>query len=858
MTDDNNTEGGSESPAPGGSADEHPTHIGPYRILDVLGEGGMAVVYLAQQSEPLKRRVALKILKLGMDSKQVVARFESERQALAVLDHPNIAKIFDGGLTDTGRPYFVMEWVQGIPVTDYCDQHRLTTNERVELFETICSAVQHAHHKALIHRDLKPSNILVSVVDEKPQAKIIDFGIAKATSINLTEQTLVTKIGQVIGTPQYMSPEQADITGLDVDTRTDVYSLGVVLYELLVGVVPLDLTAVAEQAVRVALREKDPPKPSTRITELGDTGEEIAKARHTNSRHLRRQLKGDLDWIAMKAMEKDRTRRYATVNGLALDLGRYLEHKSVTAGSPSIAYRMSKFVRRHRLGVASAAAVLVAIIAGSVLATVGMVRAQRAEQEAAAEAATSKAINDFLQETLGAASPWRGGQGRDVTILEALGTAVSRIDEAFDDQPLVAAALQNTIGRTYLRLGSYELADPLLRSSLDIRRSLLEEEHKDVAESLQYLGVLRLQQDIVGEAEQHLTQALNIYRELFGDSHPRTVETLADYSLLLLSLSRYEEAIQLNYEILDHRRVLYGDEHIEVALGLNDQGWAHLLADKLEESERFYRDAIAMYGRLLEKARPQESVAIQNWLNLSLANLATSLRLLGRLDESEAVYRQVIEANSRLLGDVHPRIAGNLTGLAAVITERGEDLDAAMTLHRQAVDMQRQIHGDNSAKFASSLVYLANAILAQGDHRGAAATNLEALEIFRDLASEGNGLPSWYASTANNVGFSLLSAGDCEEALPYFVEAVEQYEDMPEAKHAGAANSRSHYGACLTELERYEEAEAALQAAYPVLRAERGDEHEWTTRVADRLADLYETWGKPDKADEYRPRSSQP
>ncbi len=301
-----------------------------------------------------------------------------------------------------------------------------------------------------------------------------------------------------------------------------------------------------------------------------------------------------------------------------------------------------------------------------------------------------------------------------------------------------------------------------------------------------------------------------------------------------------------------------GPEHVEVALGFNDLGWVHLLADKLEEAEGFFRDAIAMYGRLLEKARPHESVAIQNWLNLSLANLATTLRNLEKLDESEVVYRQVIEANRALLGNTHPRIAGNLTGLASVITRQGGDINAALELHRQSIDIQREVYGESSAKVASSLSYLAITMDAQGDHRGAAAVNLEALEIFSDLASAGNGSPDWYATIVNNVGFSLLMAGDCDEALSYLVEAIEKHEALPGGDDAGAANSRSHYGACLTQLERYEEAEAALQAAYQVLLAERGDEHKWTLRVGDRLADLYEAWGKPDKADEYRPRSSQP
>ena len=312
-------------------AGNQPRQIGSYRVLDLLGEGGMAEVYLAEQSEPVKRRVALKIVKAGMDSKQVVARFESERQALAVLDHPNIAKIFDGGIAENGRPYFAMERVKGVPITDYCDDQRLDNKARIRLFIDVCAAVQHAHLKGLIHRDLKPSNILVTVVDGQPQPKIIDFGIAKATTTTLTESTLYTRVGQIVGTPQYMSPEQAGVTGLDVDTRTDIYSLGVILYELLVGVPPLDLIGIGDQAMQIALREKDPPKPSTRLTQLDDTGDEVAKVRGTNTEGLRRQLTGDLDWVVMRAIEKDRTRRYDTVNALAMECKRYLGREPVLA-----------------------------------------------------------------------------------------------------------------------------------------------------------------------------------------------------------------------------------------------------------------------------------------------------------------------------------------------------------------------------------------------------------------------------------------------------------------------------------------------------------------------------------------------
>jgi serine/threonine protein kinase len=344
--------------------------IGRYKLLQVIGEGGFGVVYMAEQQEPIHRRVALKVIKLGMDTKQVIARFEAERQALALMDHPNIAKVLDAGATETGRPYFVMELVKGVPITEYCDKNLLNTKQRLALFRDVCQAVQHAHHKGIIHRDIKPSNVMVTLHDGTPVPKVIDFGIAKAMQQRLTEKTLFTEFHQFIGTPQYMSPEQAELSGLDVDARTDIYSLGVLLYELLTGTTPCDakqLRGAAYDEIRRILRETDPPKPSSRLSTLGDALGEVAKHRHAQPGRLRKLVAGDLDWIAMKSLEKDRTRRYATANELAQDVGRYLANEMVLAGPPGVGYRLQKWVRRHKtLSIAVTAAVLLAVVFVSV------------------------------------------------------------------------------------------------------------------------------------------------------------------------------------------------------------------------------------------------------------------------------------------------------------------------------------------------------------------------------------------------------------------------------------------------------------------------------------------------------------
>jgi len=333
------------------------TTIGRYKILEKVGEGGCGVVYVAEQTQPVRRRVALKVIKLGMDTKAVVARFEAERQALAMMDHPNIAKVLDGGSTESGRPYFVMELVRGVAITEYCDRNHLPVNERLELFMQVCHAVQHAHQKGIIHRDIKPSNVLVTLHDGRPVPKIIDFGVAKAINQQLTEKTLFTRFAEMVGTPLYMSPEQAEMTSLDVDTRSDIYSLGVLLYELLTGETPFDkkrLSKASFDEIRRIILEEDPPKPSTKLSQMGDTRTSVATHRASDPGRLRQMLRGDLDWIVMKALEKDRTRRYDTASTFAGDVRRYLEHQPVEARPASTLYRMRRFARRNRVAFTTA------------------------------------------------------------------------------------------------------------------------------------------------------------------------------------------------------------------------------------------------------------------------------------------------------------------------------------------------------------------------------------------------------------------------------------------------------------------------------------------------------------------------
>jgi non-specific serine/threonine protein kinase/serine/threonine-protein kinase len=619
-----------------------------YKLLEELGHGGMGAVFRAEQIQPIRREVALKIIKLGMDTHQVVARFEAERQVLAVMDHPNIARVFDAGATQTGRPFFVMELVHGIPVNDYCDRHKLSTKERLELFIAICQAVQHAHQKGIIHRDLKPSNILVAIQDEKPVPKIIDFGIAKATSHQLIERTLFTEQGQLIGTPEYMSPEQAEMSGLDIDTRTDIYSLGVILYELLAGALPFDaakLRSAGFMEIQRIIRETDPPKASTRLSALKKTRAEIAERRKTDPDSLSKQLRGDLDWITMKAMAKDRTYRYASVSELAADIGRHLRDEPVAAGPPRVLYRLRKFVRRHRLGVIAGALVFLALIAGVSGTTIGFIKARKAEQKAKNEAAKTEAINSYLLEVLGSANPIEG-KGRNVTVLEALKTAAMNISGKFGQQPEIAAELKYTIGNTYLRLGYYKEAEDLLRSSLSTFEGLGKSHEQDQATALTALGVLRHERGDYGEAEALYRRALSILEKRSGKEGPYTMSVLSNLALLLQDQGKLDEAEPFFRRILETDRKLYAENQVYIASDINNMG--RLLQQKKDYTgaEPYLREA----ADILRKEK-------HPWLSIILGNLGDLYTEKGDYTNAAAYFMEALDLGLKALGEKNQDVA---------------------------------------------------------------------------------------------------------------------------------------------------------------------------------------------------------
>jgi hypothetical protein len=528
---------------------------GRFKLREKLGEGGMGEVWVADQTEPVQRRVALKVVRPGHDSARLVARFDQERQALALMDHPNIARVLDAGVAD-GRPYFVMELIKGEPITNYCDAAKLSPRERLELFLPVCHAVQHAHQKGIIHRDLKPSNIMIGLYDGKPVPKVIDFGVAKATGPRLTEKSIYTEVGALIGTLEYMSPEQAELNNLDVDTRSDIYALGAVLYELLTGSVPFPRQQLQSAAFTEMLRiikEVEPPKPSTRLSNSG-TLPSIAAVRQTEPKKLVAQMKGELDWIVMKCLEKDRGRRYETTNGLALDLQRYLADEAVQAGPPSSGYRIRKFVRRHRGQVMTAGILLLALVGGITGTTVGLIKADRARkatERRLAQVENGVEVLETIFEDLDPAAEQKEGRPLRAILGDRLDRAAAELEGEEVADRLLEARLQDRLGRTYLWLGHTAKAQALFVKATATRRAELGVDHPDTLSS--EAGQAR-----ATGATGKLNESIAVFEKVrdarvrvLGADHTDTLTTLNDLAEQYRMVGKASKAITLLEQVRD-------------------------------------------------------------------------------------------------------------------------------------------------------------------------------------------------------------------------------------------------------------------------------------------------------------------
>jgi non-specific serine/threonine protein kinase/serine/threonine-protein kinase len=678
--------------------------IGPYTILSILGEGGMGTVYEAEEMAPVRRRVALKVIKRGLDSADVLARFDAERRALAVMNHEGIAQVLNAGTTTDGQPWFAMELVRGAPLAMHCDQHRLSIRERLELFIDVCLAVQHAHQKGVIHRDLKPSNVLVIDRDGVAQPKVIDFGIAKALGPQ-TEDSLQTISGQTVGTAAYMSPEQADPT-TDVDTRADVYSLGVMLYEIMVGDLPLDpaVMGIHNFMVMLASRETMPPSPSVRLNTSKLAMESVARLRRTDPARLTSALRGDLDWVVMKAMHAQRQHRYESAASLAADLRRHLDDEPVTARPPSAVYRIGKFMRRHRAGVVGAAIVTMSILAGGIVSTVAFVRASRAERAAAREADAARQVTDFLVDLFRVSDPGES-RGNSLTAREILERGEQRVTTELAAQPELQTRMLQTIGTVHAALGEFEAARLLLENALRTRERDLGPNDPAVGETLTALGDLARARGDYESADGYFQRALSIRESAFGREHIAVATTLGMLAALRVRQGRSAEAESLYLRLLplDHR--VRGPADLRTSRDMRGLAAVYWAQKRYAAAESLWTETLA----LLERTQPPDHPDIGSTLN----NLGTVHYSRGDFPGALPYYeraRPIIEAS---LGPSHPTTASVINNLAEVQWKLGR-LDRADSLFRRALSLKEAALAPGTPSIAVTLSGLAGVRRDQG------------------------------------------------------------------------------------------------------------------------------------------------
>jgi tRNA A-37 threonylcarbamoyl transferase component Bud32/Tfp pilus assembly protein PilF len=863
--------------------------IGRYKLLQQIGEGGCGVVYMAEQLEPVRRRVALKVIKLGLDTKAVVARFEAERQALALMDHPNIAKVLDAGATDTGRPYFVMDLVRGVKITEYCDEKKLSTRERLDLFIQVCGAIQHAHQKGIIHRDIKPSNILVSVNDGVAEPKVIDFGVAKATSgQQLTDKTLFTAFEQFIGTPAYMSPEQAVVSNVDIDTRSDIYALGVLLYELLTGKTPFDakeLLAIGLDELRRKIREAEPQRPSTRLSTLADNElSTTAQRRGLDAPKLVSELRGDLDWIVMKCLEKDRARRYETANGLSLDIQRHLNHEPVIACPPGTLYRFQKLVRRNKLVFAAGAGVVAALLIGLGISTwmffierTAVREQSRLRQQAQAEAARSQEVAQFLKETLKGLGPSVAWGGDRTLLQEMLNQTAERIGRGLTNQPDIAISLRLTLAETYEELGLYEPERQISEQALLFAESSFGKESLWAANSATQLGWAEWRLNKLAQAEQHLRQGLElrqklrgnrhalvadslgklsfvlanrrrstesvnaareahaICKELFGDNHPEVARSLAGLAIILRMAGRYDEAEPLARQALALHRKLLGDGNYDTTTALNKLAMVLMGQRKFSEAESLMRESLAMQKKLLGEKHPE---------------LVLSLNLLGQIlsarkqAEAEEVYREALEQQKKLHGDEHPDVAQALENLGRELGEQGRHVEAE-AIFRDALAMRKNLLGDEHPDVGRSLFNVAFALHKQGKLADAETLYREALTLLRKV---GDGENPYVATSLNNLANILDLQDKHAEAEVMHREALALRKKLFGDAHAVVAQSLDNLALVLKHQNKLADAETMFREALDVRRKLLGDEDPAVAHSLHNLASACADTGKHDEA----------
>ncbi|HEY6806414.1 MAG TPA: serine/threonine-protein kinase [Pyrinomonadaceae bacterium] len=855
--------------------------IGPYKIIRELGRGGMGAVYLAIRSDDqYRKRVAIKLIKRGLDTEEILNRFRHERQILASLDHPNIARLLHGDTTADGLSYFVMEYVEGMPVDSYCDTKKLSTATRLELFRKVCAAVHYAHQNLVVHRDLKPSNILVT---DQGEPKLLDFGIAKLLNPELYGQTMApTEIAVRLMTPDYASPEQ--VRGGKITTASDVYSLGVLLYELLTGHRPYHLRGTERVEIERVICEESPAKPSTVINRREDmidnegstrtlTPESVSRTREGEPDKLRRRLEGDLDNIVLMAMRKEPERRYLSVGHFAEDIRRHLAGLPVSARKDTFGYRAGKFVKRNKVGVAIAAAFAVLLAVSAVFIIQQSARAARERDKA-------ERVSAFLVDLFKVSDPSEA-KGKSITAREILDQGAARIETEMKDQPEVQATLMDAIGMVYRGLGLYDSAIPLLEKSVKLRREVLGNENVDTAKSLNDLGWVLLEKQRSKEAEPFLQEAIKIRRKLRGEEHQETAE-----SLNLLAFARKDQgdiasAETLYRETLALRRKIFGPMHRDVAQSLNNlalmatENGDYTEADKLyqealvidrqtlgmedpdvlthlsnyallkdnkgeyDEAERLYREIITNKRKVLGNEHPS--------LAVTLNNLAETLRQKGDYENAEPLYREAQAIFIKLLGEDSPSVATLTQNLARMFYDKG-DLTAAEPLYRKALSAYRKQLGEEDPRVARTVSNVGQLLYERSDFGAAEPQLRQALQTQRKLYPGGH---KDVATTLIGLGRLLTDTNRATEAEGLLREGLEFRRAKQPAGNYQIAEAEGALGGALTALKRFDEAEPLLSDAYEVLKARRGEQNKLTTQARQRLYVLYKAWGKTDKAAQF-------